>query len=172
MRLRPYIHEIDFDTLKAWVQDERSHALWSANRFPYPLESCSFAAVLAELAAKKRDCPFTAEDDSGRMIGFFCYSLAPDSQEGMLKFVAVDSTLRGQGYGTQMICLALRYAFEISKAQSVRLNVFSVNEAARHCYLRAGFTLQSVTEQAFRFRDEMWDRCHMAIGREEAQCVN
>ena len=42
----------DFDVIKNWVTDERTHAMWCANYFQYPLEKEDFANVLAE---KKRN---------------------------------------------------------------------------------------------------------------------
>ena len=47
MRIRPYDHERDFPFLRAWIVDERAHAMWCANRFPWPLEEASFSAALA-----------------------------------------------------------------------------------------------------------------------------
>lgn len=169
MRLRPYIHAVDFLSIKDWISDERTHALWSANRFPYPLEERSFSAFLSEIAEKNQDCPIVAEDDSGRIVGFFCYGISAVTNEGMLKFIAVNRELRGQGYGTAMLHLALQYAFEITNAKAVNLNVFSVNEAAKHCYCNAGLTAKSTTDRAFQFQDEQWGRCHMAITKSQWQ---
>lgn len=38
MRLRPYIPSHDFDSIKNWVTDERTNALWSANHAPLSFE--------------------------------------------------------------------------------------------------------------------------------------
>ncbi len=48
MRLRPYNAEFDFDRIKGWINDERSHAMWCGNRFNFPIERENFDAVLRE----------------------------------------------------------------------------------------------------------------------------
>ena len=110
MRLRPYIHCLDFETISRWITDERTHALWSAGRFPFPLGYDSFRQALEEAAERSGDAPFIATDDSGKPLGFFCYSVNTASDEGMLKFVMTDSSIRGKGYGRQMIELAVKYS--------------------------------------------------------------
>jgi len=64
-----------------------------------------------------------------------------------------------------MLGLMLRYAFEIAGVSSVQLNVFDVNENAKKCYRRVGFIQDSVAENAFSFRSENWDRCHMVVAK-------
>lgn len=162
MRLRPYI-STDFEIIKGWDSDERTHAMWCADLFPYPLEKDSFEAVLEDHAQRFGDCAFAATDDDGRAIGFFCYSVNVRTNEGMLKFVMVDKALRGRGLGRQMLGLAVKYAFEISKADTLTLNVFEENHAAKKCYMKAGFAERSVTPNAFAFKSDTWGRCNMII---------
>ncbi len=165
MRLRPYIAALDYETLAAWVTDERLHAMWSARRFPYPLTRQGLDEALERMAASMKNAAFVAEDDNGAMVGFFCYSLSEQDNEGVLKFVIVSPEHRGRGYGRELVTLAARYAFEITKADSVRLAVFEENPAAKRCYLGAGFRERSVTENAFPFRGECWSRCSMVLRR-------
>ena len=163
MRIRPYMSCVDFDTMSQWITDERPHALWCANGFTYPLERESFDNKLEELAVSRGDFPFAATDDNGNIMGFFCCSVNTGTNEAMLKYVIIDSRLRGRGCGSEMIGLAVKYALEIANAEAVQLNVFSVNTRARKCYMKAGFTERSVTENAFGFKDEQWSRCNMII---------
>ena len=167
MRLRPYIHERDFDVIAGWVGDERTHALWCAQLVPYPIEKESFGKFLDDIALRFGDAPFVALDDAGEPVGFFCYSLDVSTEMGMLKFVITDNRRRGKGIGRKMIGLAAKYAFEISKAKAVRLNVFSVNDAARKCYAAAGFREISVDDNAFSFGCESWGRCCMIMEKQE-----
>lgn len=163
IRLRPYIAARDFEHIQNWFSDERTFAMWSAQRVPYPPERESFDAFLSELAAQQGDSPFVATDENGTVVGFFCYSLNYGSGEGMLKFIVVDSSVRGKGIGTKMLKLAVKYAFEISGAKAVHLNVFSVNDRAKRCYEKVGFTVRDVTENAFAYKDEKWDRINMIV---------
>ena len=163
LRLRPFILSRDFEEIRNWIADERTHALWSANRIKYPLDKSSFADAMAELAEQCGDSPFVATDENDKPAGFFCYSLNHESGEGMLKFIMVNPTLRGQGLGKKMLRLALKYAFEISGAKAVHLNVFSQNVNAKRCYEGAGFAERNTSPGAFRYKDESWDRCNMIV---------
>ena len=109
---------------------------------------------------------FVATDDCGSRIGFFRYSLNTDSSEGFLASVIVDDKLRGKGYGREMIQLALRYAFEITGAESVQLNVFNENTEAKRCYERIGFVERYVEKDVFTYKDELWSRCNMTISKQ------
>ena len=165
MRLRPYIPEKDFDVIRTWITDSRTHALWCGNRFEYPLSGEKFNETLRGFAIRRGDAPFVAVGDDGAVIGFFCYSLQPETNEGLLAFVVIDPARRGQGLGKAMLRLALDYAFGISKADAVHLRVFDVNTQAARCYESVGFTLEKADPGAFPYENESWGRCSMVIRR-------
>lgn len=163
MRLRPYIQSKDFKYIAEWIDNERSHALWCANNFPYPMTMETFHSFLEKTMEEWTVSPFVATDDSGNTIGFFRYSVNTESNEGFLASVIVDNKLRGKGYGREMIQLALRYAFEITGAELVQLNVFIENQDAKRCYESIGFVERCITKNAFAYKDELWSRCNMTI---------
>lgn len=162
MRIRPYLNN-DFDIISQWITDERSHALWCANLIPYPLEKIGFDDLLQQAEERFGDSPFVATTDDGRVVGFFCFSVNLNTNEGMLKFVVIDDTIRNKGYGCEMLNLAVKYAFEIAKADAVQLNVFPENLGAKKCYQKVGFKERTSTENAFNFKNESWGRCNMVI---------
>lgn len=162
MRVRPYLNK-DFDIISQWITDERSHALWCANLIPYPLEKMGFDDLLQKVEERFGDSPFVATTDDGKVVGFFCFSVNLNTNEGMLKFVVIDDTIRNKGYGCEMLNLAVKYAFEIAKADVVQLNVFPENPGAMKCYQKVGFKERTLTENAFNFKDESWGRCNMVI---------
>ena len=163
MRLRQYIKSKDFKHLAGWIDNERDHALWCANNFPYPMTAEAFHSFLDKTMEEWAVSAFTATDDSGKMIGFFRYSINTQSNEGFLASVIMDPDLRGKGYGREMIRLALRYAFDLTGANLVQLNVFAENQNAKRCYESLGFALRSITKNAFVYKDERWSRWNMAI---------
>lgn len=165
MRMRPYISARDYEYLAKWIGDERTHSLWSAELIPYPMTEESLNSVLERDAKERGCCAYVATEDDGEPIGFFVYSINVENNEGFLRFIVVDSTKRGKGYGGRMLKLAMKYAFEITGASSVHLNVFDVNERARKCYTKVGFTEQGITENAFTYKDESWGRCHMMAAK-------
>ncbi|MDO4299700.1 MAG: GNAT family protein [Lachnospiraceae bacterium] len=167
MKLRPYRQETDFKFIKEWISDERTHALWCANLIPYPLTSEHMEAILRKDEMEYGGHPFTAADDNDRPVGFFTLSVNQNEQDAFLKFVIIDQSLRGKGYGTKMLKLILDYAFQNVDVTSVRLNVFDVNTAARKCYSKAGFTEQRLQPDTFRFQEELWGRCSMTAQKTE-----
>lgn len=163
MRIRPYLSTVDFDTLKKWISDERTHAMWCANLIQYPLEKENFEQVLLDFASRFGDSPYVATTDDGKQIGFFCYSVNLETNEGMLKFVMVDNEQRGKGVGKEMLQLAIKYAFDITKADAVQLNVFPENSKAKLCYTNVGFVERKTEPNFFDYNGESWGKCNMVI---------
>lgn len=166
MRLRPYIPSLDFDIISKWITQPREHAMWCAGRTKFPIEREDFGRLLDDIALRCGDTPFLATAQDGTPVGFFCYSVDPQSNEGMLKFVMIDPAQRGKGYGKEMLKLAVRYAFEFTGAEKVRLCVLSANEGAKHCYRGVGFNETGTDKNAFSYDEESWDRCHMVKVRD------
>lgn len=165
MRLRSYIEGKDFDEIKNWITDERTHAMWCANLIGYPIEKDNFESFMEQIGEKFGDCPFVATTEDDEPVGFFCYSVNIENNEGMLKFVMINPKYRGRGYGKEMLRLANRYAFEITNVDSVQLNVFPENESAKKCYEAVGFVERHLEENAFKYKDESWGRCNMLYKR-------
>lgn len=163
MRIRPYIESKDYQYLEKWIDNEKIHALWCANLTPYPVTKDAFHSFLEKNAADWSDSAYVAAENNGRAIGFFCYSVNTDDNTGFLKYVIADSKKRGTGCGKEMLQLALRYAFQITGAESVQLNVFDENTIARRCYEKVGFVTDSISENVFSYKDELWSRRHMTI---------
>lgn len=172
MRIRPYIEHTDYTYLEKWIDTEEIHALWCANHIPYPVTRKNLHALLEKNTIAFMDSAYVATEDDGTAVGFFCYSLHIESNEGFLKFIIVDNEKRGKGYGFQMLQLLLQYAFTITKAASVQLNVFPRNTAAMHCYKKAGFIERATEENAFSYKNELWSRCNMAASKESLRFDN
>ena len=54
MRIRPYIESRDYEYLEKWSGDARTHALWCANLFPYPLTREGMHNVLERTPGRGR----------------------------------------------------------------------------------------------------------------------
>ena len=163
MRIRPYIPGKDYEYLSKWIDDERTHSFWCANRFPYPITPESFHDFLEKISIEWTESAYVATEDNGQVVGFFCYSVNTEDNIGFLKFVIVDKAKRGNGYGKEMLHLALQYAFQITGTTAVQLNVFNENIAAKQCYEKVGFVERNVEKYAFAYKDELWSRCNMII---------
>ena len=78
-------------------------------------------------------------------------------------WVVVDSAARGKGYGTKMLRLGVKVAFEILGAEKITIGVFENNTTAHTCYKKVGFVDVGVTE------DEPWRIIEREITRTPAQ---
>ena len=163
MRIRPYIPNKDFEYIAKWIDNERTHAFWSANRFPYPITPESFHDFLEKISTEWTDSAYVATENNGQVVGFFCYSVNTENNIGFLKFVIVDKEKRGNGYGREMLNLAVQYAFQITGATTVQLNVFNENIAAKQCYEKVGFVERNIDKDVFSYKNELWSRCNMII---------
>ncbi|MGN0425904.1 MAG: GNAT family N-acetyltransferase [Acetatifactor sp.] len=139
------------------------HALWCANVIPYPMTSKKLQDVLEKDAQDWGGYAYVATEDDGIPVGFFVLAANFSTNSGFLKFVIVDNKLRGKGYGTSMIKLMLKFAFDITGVSSVQLNVFDINDSAKKGYSNIGFIEDSIVEHAFTYKDKLWGRCHMVI---------
>lgn len=142
MRIRPYIPSKDYKHVSQWIDDERTHAFWCANLLPYPMTPKSFHDLLEKNAMDWTD------------------------NTGFLKFVTVDKTKRGKGYGKEMLNLALQYACQITGAKAVQLNVFNENVVAKQCYEKVGFAERTIDKDVFSYKDELWSRCNMIVSKQ------
>lgn len=163
MRIRPYIESKDYEYLEKWIDNERIHALWCANLIPYPITKESFRSVLEKNAVDWTGSAYVATENSGEIMGFFCYSVNTDDNSGFLMFVIMDSKVRGKGRGKEMLRLALQYAFDITGVDSVQINVFDENVAAKRCYEKVGFVERHVEKNVFPYKNELWSRCNMVV---------
>lgn len=163
MNIRLYNADKDFEKLKSWITDERTHAMWCAYRLPYPMTKENLEELLAKEKAYYNNTAYIVETDEGNTIGFYCVSLNKD--ESMLKFVITAPEMRGKGFGTKMIAHAVNDEFALRGVNTVRLCVFSCNKAARKCYSNVGFKEISQEDSAFCYKDEVWGRVNMEVKR-------
>ena len=171
MRLRPFIMDRDYEEISNWITEERAHALWCANRMPYPMDRQGLESLLQEIGFRFGDSAYVATTDDGKVTGFFCYGVNLTTNEGMLKFVMVDPAERGKGIGKAMLRLAVRYAFAVTGADAVQLNVFPENPRAQKCYEGVGFRTRKTDLNAFRYKDESWGRRNMVIRKTDGPAV-
>jgi len=160
MRLRPY-RVTDYSYIAKWIADQRSHVMWCARLMPYPLTEEVFHGFLRTIAEESGECGFVMSDDTGAPLGFCVIAINDGDNSAFVRTIVVDSEKRGQGLGCTFLQLIQAYVFDICNVDSLHLNVFDVNPAARRCYEKAGFIEDSFTPDAFDFGEEKWGRVHM-----------
>ena len=66
MRLRAFNMDTDFEDMKNWINDERSHAMWCANIIRYPLNKDHLDEGLKEAEKRFGDRPFVVVNDKDK----------------------------------------------------------------------------------------------------------
>ncbi len=156
LRLRPY-DKSDAVRVVSWIKDELSFRKWSADRFPsYPITADDLNAHYAD--TDENFFAMTAFDESGAVGQLIMRYPSEDKSHLRFGFIIVDDSKRGCGYGKDMLCLALGYAFIILSADTVSLGVFDNNPSALHCYKSVGFR-------------ETGESCLFSIMGEEWKCL-
>jgi len=106
------------------------------------------------------------EDD--RLVGFICISVLDWSHRtASLQLDLGDSADRGQGFGTQVLKLMLRYAFTELNLHRVTLDAFEYNPRAVRSYEKAGFVVEGHERKTLHRDGNYWDVIFMGVLREE-----
>lgn len=139
LRLRPF-RKNDAKKIITWTSEPEEFYKWSAGILgEFPLTEQRLLEATSGRDADERYFPFTAFDENGP-LGFFIMRIPGDDDKKVrFGFVIVDPAKRGMGYGKQMLCLGLTFAFDVFGAESVSLGVFENNMPAYHCYKSIGF---------------------------------
>lgn len=164
IRLRPY-KKCDAEAIAEWVKDEDVFLKWGGKLFgEFPIN----ADIIDEkYSLKNGDCkeednfyPWTAIDEENRVVGHFIMRyLHGDNRILRFGWVVVDPSIRGKGYGTQMLRTGLKYAFEIMDADVVTIGVYENNDIAHECYKKVGFVDREIVEK------EPWNVIEMEISK-------
>ena len=115
LRLRPY-KACDAAAIVSWSEDEAAFRRWSADRFSaYPIMAEELNRHYDAMAESDSFFEFTAFDESGP-LGHLIMRFTNDEKTTLrFGFVIVDPRKRRQGYGREMLNLAIRYAFDFLK---------------------------------------------------------
>jgi RimJ/RimL family protein N-acetyltransferase len=162
LRLRPF-RSPDAKTIITWTSEPEEFYKWSAGIMgDYPVSEKIFLENVSARVDNTRYFPFVAFDESG-LVGFFSVRTpGEDDRKVRFGFVIVDPMKRGHGYGSRMLRLGLKYAFEIYGANEVSLGVFDNNMAAYHCYKSVGFK-ETGDRIVYKICGEDWTDIEMEI---------
>lgn len=160
LRLRPY-KPCDAAVITSWLKTEYAFRQWSADRYEkYPITPSDMNTYYDRDRDSDSIWGMTAFDESG-VVGHLTMRF-PDREKREIRFgfVIVDDSRRKKGYGKEMLSLAVRYAFEILRADKISLGVFENNRAALKCYQSCGFEAVEKTEleekERYECLGEIW----------------
>lgn len=155
LRLRPY-KPCDAQTIVSWIKDETTFYRWSAGKYEnYPITAEDMNDFYDANAFSDSFFEMTAFDETGA-AGHLIMRFTDEEKKSLrFGFIIVDDTRRGTGYGSRMLELAIKYAFEILMVDRITLGVFENNAPAYRCYRSVGFQETGRTE-CYQIRGEEW----------------
>lgn len=164
MHIRKF-EERDAKYILNWITSEKEFRMWSASQYEtYPIKPSTLIENYEERARKERFVSLVFMDDFDRMVGHLILrSSFKDKKTFRIGFVIVDSTLRGRGYGKQMIKEAMKYAKENLGAERFSLGVFTNNRVALNCYRSLGFKIAEVLKNGYEYYGKTWPWYEMVL---------
>ena len=161
----------DCQQLIGWVPDARFLLQWAGPRYTFPLDEAQLRGTLGLAEGDKPSYyVFKAVRLPERdVIGHVqLMNIGYDRSTCVLGRVLIaDPELRRKGYGTQLVRLAVEFAFDELGLDEIRLSVFDLNQAAVRCYERLGFTQSEFREGARQFGDDAWNLIVMRLRKPE-----
>ena len=157
MTLRPFVIE-DAATILSWCKDKPAFRRWSADRYQH------YPALPEDMMHRYEGdnmYPLTAIAES-KVVGHILLRY-PSADKTLIRFgfVIVDDTIRGKGYGKQMLQLAIEKAKNEFGAKMITLGVFDNNLSAFHCYESVGFKVTGT--DSYLIDGEEWTGKEMEI---------
>ena len=169
--IRPYKPQ-DAEAIVSWIKDERALCKWSSDRYgAYPItaEDINYKYLKCNGDCEEPDnfYPITAVDENGPVGHLIMRYTNKEKTVIRFGFIIVDDSKRGMGYGKRMIQMAMRYAFDMLKAEKITLGVFDNNPSAYHCYKAAGFKEVSMEQDiVFEILGEQWKCIELEVSKE------
>ena len=150
----------DAPIILGWIKNKTDLRKWSADRYrDYP----ATPDEMAQLYAPDNMTPLTAEDENGNIIGHIAIRIPDIANPKAVKlgFIIVDDSLRGKGYGKELIRQTIEYARKNLNATSIYLGVFKNNPPALHCYESVGF--RKIGLETYNIDGDTWEVIEMNL---------
>lgn len=166
-----YFTEDDFQQLIDWVPNDEFALQWGGPSFIYPLtyEQLQNYIINANTLESTKYIFKVVELSNNETIGHISLGNVDRINEcaRVGKVLVGSNGARGKGYGTQMINIILKFAFEELKLRKVTLGVFDFNHSAIKCYEKVGFRKEGFLCDARKIGDEYWNLIEMGMSRSE-----
>ena len=150
----------DAPIILGWIKNKTDLRKWSADRYrDYP----ATPDEMAQLYAPDNMTPLTAEDENGNVIAHIAIRIPDIANPKAVKlgFIIVDDSLRGKGYGKELIRQTIEYARKNLNATSISLGVFKNNPPALHCYESVGFN--KIGLETYNIDGDTWEVIEMNL---------
>lgn len=172
VRLAPIDHENDPQVESRWTHDPYYlRMLDPSPAYPLSIDQVKkkYEKLEKEIEEEKNLFYFTirAKDDD-RLLGFArLYWIEWNNSNGWVQLGIGEADCRNKGYGSEVLHMLLRYAF--NELNLFRLSAFvaEYNKAALHLASKAGFVEEVRRREALQRDGKHWDLLHLGLLKEE-----
>ncbi|WP_386079112.1 GNAT family N-acetyltransferase [Vreelandella sp. F11] len=126
--------QIDYQTIAAWVTDQKSCARWAGPLVPFPFA----AEKLPKLLAVKGGSSYCLSDSSNSCIGFGQFWAGKEGAVHIGRIIIAPEA-RGKGVGRLLCEQLIAKARQSTGSSTVTLRVYRDNHAAHSLYSSLGF---------------------------------
>ncbi|OPH57833.1 aminoglycoside adenylyltransferase [Paenibacillus ferrarius] len=167
-----YFEPSDFQELISWSGDEAFLLQWAGTQFKFPLSEDQLLEYLKDsndMNTSNKLIYKAVDLETNQTIGHISIGgIDRQNRSGRVGKVLVgNQSVRGKGYGKQMIQQILKIGFEDLKLHRISLGVFEFNESALLCYEKSGFIKEGLVRDARRYKDSYWNLIEMGILEDE-----
>lgn len=148
----------------SWIESEKQFYQWSSGVLgAWPLTAGRLNAFYREWKDKHKYMVFCACDDEMTPVGQMIMRYPGEDRRHLrFGFILIDPSRRGQGLGREMLNMAISYAKDFLKAETICLGVYTNNPGAHRLYETLGFRDTGETEQA-EHMGEVWESTEMLL---------
>lgn len=144
------LRENNLDKIVGYNRDKGGDFLhqWGGVAYHYPLTEEQLRTRLALSGRKKSYFEmFEIILDKTEMIGTMeLFNIDRETRRATMGRFLIAEEYRGRGYAGQALKAMFRIAKNLYHIEELRLNVYEFNVNAQHCYEKAGFVFESLTE--------------------------
>ncbi len=167
----PIDHEKDAIIVSQWTHDpsfQRGKLISPALPLPEAKIKKQFEAIEKQIEADKRFYFSVHAKNDDRLIGFGdIYRISWTNQSGMLALGLGDTNDRGHGYGTEILKLLVRFAFDELSLYRLSAAISEDNTAALKLFQKAGFVEEIHQRERIHRDGRRWDLIYVGLLQED-----
>lgn len=163
----------DADKIASWIKDKNMARMWGRDSFSnFPITADDLNSYYSSCKSKL-DFEILSFRCDGLLCGHLGITFDKASNSARLGFIVVDPSKRGNGYGKQIVSLALEHIFNVQKCSEATLLVYDKNLPAYKCYINLGFReTSSENDIHYDFFGESWRFIQLKITAEDFKIEN
>lgn len=157
IRLEPFT-QVDFKRLISWIDNEELLIQFAGPIFTYPLTEEQLQSYLED---ENRFAFKVIDTNSGHTIGHAEIYRTENNTAKICRVLIGDQSLRGKGFGEELIRELVSFSIKNLPGTTVELNVYDWNTAAIRCYEKVGFVMDPEKFTIMTVEGKTWKSMNM-----------